>query len=56
MPLPTICSRADRSATDGTGAAGPAIDPIWIQVKGVPRSARAVSMGIIAAAAGSPHT
>jgi hypothetical protein len=56
MPLPMICKRDARSAADGMAARAPAIDPIWIQVSGAPRSVRAVSMGIMARAAGSPHT
>ncbi|MEU4218963.1 hypothetical protein [Actinoplanes sp. NPDC026623] len=54
MPLPMICSRAARRATDGMAASSPAMDPIWIQVKGAVRSARAVSRGSMTRADWSP--
>lgn len=41
-PLPTICSRAARSAADGIAATGPATEPISIQV-----SDRAVRRGLV---------
>ncbi|WP_405666963.1 hypothetical protein OG379_34060 [Streptomyces sp. NBC_01166] len=56
MPLPTILSRAARSAVEGIGADAPAMEPIWIQVNGAERSERAVSMGSMVSAAGAPHT
>jgi hypothetical protein len=52
MPLPTICTRAERSAADGIAASGPATDPIWIQVSDALRSARAVSRSTSACAVG----
>src|SRR5580698_5532677 len=54
-PLPMTVSRAARNAADGIAAVGPATEPISTQVSGFPRSARAVMMAAIAAAAGSPH-
>lgn len=56
IPLPTIRSRAARSAAEGTGAVSPAIEPICTQVSGVLRSARAFRTGSIApAGGGAPH-
>src|SRR5580698_7648082 len=44
-----------RGAAEGIAAVAPATAPIWIQVSGLPRSARLVRMAVIAATAGSPH-
>jgi hypothetical protein len=39
-PLPMIRRSAARSTNEGSVMSGPAVEPIWIQCSGRPRSAR----------------